>query len=388
MRIAEKRIAIGLPPVVEGREAHCKSCIERVSSNEDIRGEICYECQKIARRKRIEAKRSEQGIPIKSDSCLKCGEPKTDGRCLPCNAKVKQANRIERNRLRREEEGKRAWGTRSSSPCITCSKEKESPDKSYCNECINAKAREKWKESESIRYNKREVTLLCECGKTKSSTQKIYCDDCVSTRRKEQAKIAAREYRKIHGSEVKRSIYCSICNEIKEHQERGYCLSCERKRYLERDKPDCAKCGSIKENPRDAYCNECKRNKARLKSIEEGRKSINPSGMGRKTTCSTCGEQKEDNYLSQSCCMKCKIKAKKENRPLRTDEQKFKDAVRKFTVSKIRQGILIRCPCKVCGTEEDVQAHHDDYYKPLDVRWLCRFHHREHHNNEKIKDTK
>ena len=31
-------------------------------------------------------------------------------------------------------------------------------------------------------------------------------------------------------------------------------------------------------------------------------------------------------------------------------------------------------PCEVCGATKTV-AHHDDYAKPLDVRWLCRSHH-------------
>lgn len=44
----------------------------------------------------------------------------------------------------------------------------------------------------------------------------------------------------------------------------------------------------------------------------------------------------------------------------------------------LRSGRLIRKPCEVCG-ETKAQAHHDDYSKPLDVRWLCQRHHSEHH---------
>lgn len=39
-------------------------------------------------------------------------------------------------------------------------------------------------------------------------------------------------------------------------------------------------------------------------------------------------------------------------------------------------GRLVRKPCEACGSEKS-QAHHDDYSKPLDVRWFCFKHHRE-----------
>jgi hypothetical protein len=31
--------------------------------------------------------------------------------------------------------------------------------------------------------------------------------------------------------------------------------------------------------------------------------------------------------------------------------------------------------CKVCGTLDEIEAHHDDYSKPLEVVWLCKVHH-------------
>ena len=48
----------------------------------------------------------------------------------------------------------------------------------------------------------------------------------------------------------------------------------------------------------------------------------------------------------------------------------------------IRDGKLLRCPCEVCG-ELKTHAHHDDYAKPLSVRWLCALHHHRFHAEEK-----
>jgi hypothetical protein len=45
---------------------------------------------------------------------------------------------------------------------------------------------------------------------------------------------------------------------------------------------------------------------------------------------------------------------------------------------EIEMGRMSRQPCEVCGAKK-VHAHHDDYSRPLDVRWLCPEHHREHH---------
>jgi hypothetical protein len=43
-----------------------------------------------------------------------------------------------------------------------------------------------------------------------------------------------------------------------------------------------------------------------------------------------------------------------------------------------RAGNLHECPCEICGST-CVVAHHDDYDKPLNVRWLCQSHHKQWH---------
>lgn len=228
-------------------------------------------------------------------------------------------------------------------------------------------------------------TLVCKCGKEKASTRKKLCDDCRKENKRIKSMLDARKHRATHGSRVKnRSLLCSRCKGVKEHQERGYCNACERARYLEKSKPDCSTCGATKENVRDAYCNACKREKNRMKSEKAGKRFKNNDG--RKATCSKCGNEKEENYLTESYCKKCKLDERKKNRPYRNAEQIFKEAVRRLTARKIRQGILVRQPCEVCGTDVKIEAHHDDYMKPLDVRWLCRFHHQEHHRTVQKED--
>jgi hypothetical protein len=44
----------------------------------------------------------------------------------------------------------------------------------------------------------------------------------------------------------------------------------------------------------------------------------------------------------------------------------------------IKSGKLVRMPCEKCNSK-NAHAHHDNYTKPLAVRWLCPTHHiREH----------
>lgn len=43
-----------------------------------------------------------------------------------------------------------------------------------------------------------------------------------------------------------------------------------------------------------------------------------------------------------------------------------------------RKGLLVAKPCERCGSQK-VQAHHEDYSKPLEVVWLCQAHHTARH---------
>ena len=47
-----------------------------------------------------------------------------------------------------------------------------------------------------------------------------------------------------------------------------------------------------------------------------------------------------------------------------------KERARHMVSNAVRDGRLIREPCEKCGREY-THGHHDDYSRPLDVRWLC-----------------
>jgi ribosomal protein S27AE len=49
----------------------------------------------------------------------------------------------------------------------------------------------------------------------------------------------------------------------------------------------------------------------------------------------------------------------------------------------VARGVLRRpSHCEECGAKKFVYAHHDDYFRPLEVRWMCPECHRQHHKNE------
>ena len=61
--------------------------------------------------------------------------------------------------------------------------------------------------------------------------------------------------------------------------------------------------------------------------------------------------------------------------------------VRRETYRAILDGRLKRKPCIVCG-DTNVDAHHEDYSKPLKVIWLCRTHHKKIHKNNSFNKWK
>jgi len=62
----------------------------------------------------------------------------------------------------------------------------------------------------------------------------------------------------------------------------------------------------------------------------------------------------------------------------------MKYAAQIITRNYVRDGKLIPATsCSVCSGTKKIEGHHDDYTKPLEVRWLCESCHKDWHRNNK-----
>lgn len=115
--------------------------------------------------------------------------------------------------------------------------------------------------------------------------------------------------------------------------------------------------------------------------------------------CSRCGAVEEiRNWPKHQWCKSCDAEKRREwyanggkaivrkntkSHRQRNNYPGFSDPLRKharnLAQAAIRHGRITKKPCESCG-EEKSQAHHDDYTKPLDVRFLCGPCHRAEHS--------
>ena len=214
------------------------------------------------------------------------------------------------------------------------------------------------------------------------------------------------------------SLTCSKCGNLKvgsyiKGSQCGKCIEdARKKRRIQRRKdrdlpefgtgrdPKCKICRTIKESPyiNGSLCRKCKLEKTKIDYYKKARASgVEPQKYGRNPLCSKCNaikENQQDQY-----CHQCRALMKRERYAARKSDPEFmrcerEKAVKKFQVDEfarlkkncreathrlIKSGKLLKENCEVCN-EIEVEAHHDNYNDPANVRWLCKKHHAQHHS--------
>lgn len=102
--------------------------------------------------------------------------------------------------------------------------------------------------------------------------------------------------------------------------------------------------------------------------------------------CWTCGVVKEDSEFNKNCRelgglqRDCKLCKRMWNF---CHYYKEKERARRAVYRAIKKGILKRPDCcsnPDCDNVDNIQAHHSDYHRPLDVCWMCPSCHRAVHD--------
>lgn len=132
------------------------------------------------------------------------------------------------------------------------------------------------------------------------------------------------------------------------------------------------------------HCNICDTTKDRH---EFHKRKASSDGLAAR--CKDCQRKYDNERLRDPKRMKMRIEYQKTEKGKQAharatkrwiEKNAIKRAVHIITGNAIRDGLLIKKPCEVCG-KKNVHAHHDDYARPLDVRWLCEIHHKEWHRD-------
>jgi ribosomal protein L44E len=114
------------------------------------------------------------------------------------------------------------------------------------------------------------------------------------------------------------------------------------------------------------FCNKCKTGKEAKDFVRS-----KANGDGLYSYCKVCHTNKVKKYQSG--------KVGRMNHNARSSEWEKRNRIKKNAHSAVKRAlkskVLVRLPCIVCKSTEDVEAHHYDYLKRLEVIWVCPKHH-------------
>lgn len=153
----------------------------------------------------------------------------------------------------------------------------------------------------------------------------------------------------------------------------------------------CFKCGKVK--PLSEFYTQSRMADGHLNKCKECTKKDARENYLRDIEATREKERKRNNSKERVEYRRLKAKEKRESDPekYRLAKKRYNQKYRERDRQKDRaRGIVFYnlsigkiknpCVCSRCGAGGYIEAHHEDYSKPLDVVWLCDACHKERHN--------
>ena len=96
---------------------------------------------------------------------------------------------------------------------------------------------------------------------------------------------------------------------------------------------------------------------------------------GRLTHCACGNPRRSPKQHNCNACHAAWQRANGKRYKAMAGEERERYLARRLAQKAVIAGKLIPQPCETCGSTEHIEKHHEDYSKPLEVRWFCRPHH-------------
>lgn len=129
----------------------------------------------------------------------------------------------------------------------------------------------------------------------------------------------------------------------------------------------CRFCKKVNDRKNKRYCKNCNQMYLRQQQFIHESLRVLDSDLVHRRKFKLCKCQNEIVLPKKKYCEKCYV--------INTRNLRFKKKIRELTQFCLRNNIILKPKaCEFCSSS-DIEAHHENYFEPFKIKWLCKKHH-------------